>query len=243
MKRITLITLIFSFLLSIALPKYNLQAAPDDGSPKVLNYLFIGVLVYAAYKLIDHEFFSDGNDEAANSFTEADSAYLAYQYIVTPPLYHDIKNAKNSQKRAQLIDRFWQSEGTIEQRTEFERRIYHSNLHFSLPYKNGWETDMGRIYIMFGEPEDIIKNDVNFNNDDVSDYTDKFEEKPVNYAKSNNGFGNDYEVWYYSIPKFKNDIPNEFKHLDDGRTIFIFELANIKGKNILVYSTSKTETR
>ena len=42
-------------------------------------------------------------------------------------------------------------------RGEFERRIKHSNFFYS-SYKEGWMTDRGMIYIIFGKPNYIVES-------------------------------------------------------------------------------------
>ena len=38
---------------------------------------------------------------------------------------------------------------------EYFRRIAYSNLHFSVPRKEGWKTDMGKVLCMMGDPDEI----------------------------------------------------------------------------------------
>ena len=48
--------------------------------------------------------------------------------------------------------------GYVEYQREQLRRISYSNLHFK-SYKKGIFTDRGRIYIKYGEPDDITESD------------------------------------------------------------------------------------
>ena len=38
---------------------------------------------------------------------------------------------------------------------EYYRRINFANIHFKVPKKQGWRTDMGQVYCVMGEPEEI----------------------------------------------------------------------------------------
>jgi len=38
---------------------------------------------------------------------------------------------------------------------EYFRRITYANLHFSVPHKEGWKTDMGKVLCMMGDPDEI----------------------------------------------------------------------------------------
>jgi hypothetical protein len=44
---------------------------------------------------------------------------------------------------------------------EFYRRVQYANQHFSVGI-NGWRTDMGRIYIQRGPPDEVVSNPFNF---------------------------------------------------------------------------------
>lgn len=63
--------------------------------------------------------------------------------------------------RINAFNAFWESKdptpGTVENETknEFYRRVAIANENFSFTYDNGWSTDRGRIYIMYGEPDQV----------------------------------------------------------------------------------------
>jgi GWxTD domain-containing protein len=40
-------------------------------------------------------------------------------------------------------------------KTEYFRRVQRANEKFNLRYKEGWETDRGKILILYGEPDKI----------------------------------------------------------------------------------------
>jgi len=74
---------------------------------------------------------------------------------------------------------------------EFYDRVAHANATFST-YKPGWKTDMGMIYIIFGLPSEVIKNDneetwVYINHPIVSNTKFKF-------IKTNNVFSSSHYV-------------------------------------------------
>ena len=48
-----------------------------------------------------------------------------------------------------------------EQQEEFYRRVQYCNQHFSAGIA-GWRTDMGRIYIRLGAPDEVVRNPFNF---------------------------------------------------------------------------------
>ncbi len=66
-----------------------------------------------------------------------------------------------NEEREQFIESFWlrrdPTPGTIanEYREEHYRRIAEANLRFSFGGTQGWQSDRGRIYIVYGEPESV----------------------------------------------------------------------------------------
>ena len=64
-------------------------------------------------------------------------------------------------ERVKAYNAFWESQdptpGTYENevKTEFYRRVSIANRNFSSLFDNGWRTDRGRIYIMYGEPDQM----------------------------------------------------------------------------------------
>ena len=80
-------------------------------------------------------------------------------YITNKEEFDDINNAEN--KKAAL-DKFWLNiAGNTERARElisiFYNRVKDSNLHFT-SYIEGWKTDRGMIYIIFGPPNVIYKS-------------------------------------------------------------------------------------
>ena len=81
------------------------------------------------------------------------------------------------EKRDRAWDEFWASrdpdpeDGVNQYKREFVRRIGYANLHFRSTVP-GWRTDMGRIYIQYGEPDDV-------------------ESQPIGRML------NAWEIWYY----------------------------------------------
>ncbi len=80
-------------------------------------------------------------------------------YIITDGERNAFRQLTTDEERAQFVEQFWlrrdPTPGTVENeyKEEHYRRIAYVNEHFSsdLP---GWKTDRGRIYIMFGPPDE-----------------------------------------------------------------------------------------
>ena len=80
----------------------------------------------------------------------------------------DIKNLEDLylylttlEERKEAFAEFWRKRdptlGTVENEVlrEFYRRVHVANVRFTGMRREGWRTDRGRIYIQFGEPDQI----------------------------------------------------------------------------------------
>ncbi len=72
-----------------------------------------------------------------------------------------LKNKETYEERLAAFNKFWDGQdptpGTYENeaKDEFYRRVAVANHNFSYLFGNGWSTDRGRIYIMYGQPDQI----------------------------------------------------------------------------------------
>src|SRR5580698_7576837 len=81
-------------------------------------------------------------------------------YIITDEERAAFKQANDDEEREQFIEQFWLRRDPTpdtdenEFKEEHYRRIAYANEHFAsgLP---GWRTDRGRIYIMWGPPDEV----------------------------------------------------------------------------------------
>jgi len=82
------------------------------------------------------------------------------RWIITPEELSAFKQLSNDEERDQFIEQFWLRRDPTpdtpenEYKEEHYRRIAYSNEHFPAG-KPGWMTDRGRIYIVFGPPDEI----------------------------------------------------------------------------------------
>ena len=74
-------------------------------------------------------------------------------YIVTATERAAFQGLASDAEREQFIEQFWQRRGP-EMKEEHYRRIAYANQHFQTGIP-GWKTDRGRIYIMYGPPDEI----------------------------------------------------------------------------------------
>ena len=96
---------------------------------------------------------------------EMESAYKHWvdeevPYIITPEERAAWKKLATDDEREQFIEAFWERRnpnpgtGENEFKEEYYRRIAYANEHFTSGIP-GWRTDRGRIYIMYGPPDEI----------------------------------------------------------------------------------------
>lgn len=81
-------------------------------------------------------------------------------YIITPEERQAFLQLSNDEERDQFIEQFWLRRDPTpdtpenEYKEEHYARIAYANEHFAAGIP-GWRTDRGRIYIMFGKPDEI----------------------------------------------------------------------------------------
>jgi len=98
-------------------------------------------------------------------FKELDSQYKKWLnedvvYIITPEERSAFVHLQTNEEREQFIEQFWQrrnpdpdsAENTFKE--EHYRRIAYTNEHYASGIP-GWKSDRGRIYIMWGPPDEI----------------------------------------------------------------------------------------
>jgi GWxTD domain-containing protein len=111
------------------------------------------------------------------SVTDFDLAIRQMKYIATSEEYNQMRAAL-PQDRERLFKEFWKKRDPTpdteenELLEEYFRRVEYANENFSTN-QPGWETDRGRIYLIYGEPTDIERHPFEANS------------RP-------------YEVWFYS---------------------------------------------
>jgi GWxTD domain-containing protein len=82
------------------------------------------------------------------------------KYIITDEERSAFKQLSNDEERDNFIEAFWQrrdpTPDTVENeyKEEHYRRIAYANEHFAAGIP-GWRTDRGRIYIVFGPPDEV----------------------------------------------------------------------------------------
>jgi len=93
------------------------------------------------------------------SITDIDLAIRQLKYIATSEETRRFREALPEQKEA-LFREFWRKRDSSDGRAKMEEyyyRVEYAIEKFST-HRTGWETDRGRIYILYGEPTDIERH-------------------------------------------------------------------------------------
>jgi GWxTD domain-containing protein len=79
-------------------------------------------------------------------------------YLITPEERAAFPQLTSGEERERFIEQFWQRRGGTQFREEHYRRVAYANEHFEAESKHGWASDMGRIYIVYGPPDEVNTN-------------------------------------------------------------------------------------
>ncbi len=115
--------------------------------------------------------------EMSELITDLDKAIEQLVYIAKPEELNYIKSAQDDAEKERRFLEFWRKKDPTpntlknELMEEYYSRVKYANEHFG-HYLEGWRTDMGMVYIIFGPPSSVDRHPFDIN------------AKP-------------YEIWYY----------------------------------------------
>ncbi len=132
-------------------------------------------------------------------------------YIITPDERKAFLKLTTPEEQEQFIEAFWERRNPNpgspynEYKEEYYRRIAYANEHFSSGIP-GWKTDRGRIYIMYGPPDEITSHPTG------GTYVPGNNELPYAGPGANSEMQTyPFEVWRYRyIPGIGNNVVLEF---------------------------------
>ena len=104
-----------------------------------------------------------------------DEMFDQASYIASNSEKSVYKVLNSVESKREFLYRFWRSQNKIRPgwKDEYYERVEYANEQWSSPSRKGWQTDRGRVYILYGEP-------------------DQYERRPVGSSE------NPYEIWYYN---------------------------------------------
>jgi len=152
MSRVARTVVASVFSLAICLPAAFAQQAQDPQDPNA---------VPAAPKKLDKE----TKKKMKRTLKELDNAYRQWltedvTYIISPEERNAFLQLDTNEEREQFIEQFWLRRSSNPDlpdndfKEEHYRRIAYANEHYASGIP-GWKTDRGRMYIMWGPPDEI----------------------------------------------------------------------------------------
>jgi GWxTD domain-containing protein len=124
--------------------------------------LCIGAVAHAQSKTSEHP--ATENSNSAQNLPQRYQQWLSEEvpYIITDTERANFKKLSTDHERDQFINAFWErrnpNPGSAENEFKemYYRRIAYANQHYHFPGGiQGWRTDRGRIYIIYGPPDEI----------------------------------------------------------------------------------------
>jgi GWxTD domain-containing protein len=119
------------------------------------------------------------SEYAVMSEQEVDREYQYARYIVSDPDRKQYEHLKDVDAKRKFMFAFWQRHTAAagmapnEFKQEYLRRIQYANDNFTKGFKEGWKSDRGRVYVMYGPY------------DEVEQFASSSESNP-------------YEIWHYN---------------------------------------------
>jgi GWxTD domain-containing protein len=205
MKKILLFLLLFGICFS-SLVSQELTSKPEGNLSDFVIETFLGHL----------ELPTNLPQKQGHIFSNIGDEYKLVSYFFNSNQKRYYKTLSYEHKW-QYLSTFWkvQDINPTTDHNEFQQeiivRIEYSNKHFS-HFKEGWKTDMGKVYIKYGEPFEILK---------LTNYKDFFEiidlEGTGIYTKL--AF-REYQIWKYRLGIYQTFLFIEPQQHKDFRLIF-----------------------
>ena len=139
---------------------------PGLGKPEAPDSNFSGGAVLSS------AFAAMGEEQLDQEFAEA-------RYLSTTSDQDQYEKLSGVGSKRQFLYEFWdkriaaESNGVKDTRTDYLQRVNYANSHFRIGMRDGWKTDRGRVYIIYGNPDEIDR------------HPNETDSKP-------------YEIWYYN---------------------------------------------
>ena len=135
-----------------------------DNGGSVMNFQKEGFYHFQTDTVSNHGLTLFRFKEGYPAVTTPDQMIEATRYLTSKKEFEEIST--NTSRKA-AVDKFWLDIGGNQDRTrtlikKYYSRIQESNRLFS-SFKEGWRTDRGMIYIIFGSPNFVYKNSVSEN--------------------------------------------------------------------------------
>jgi len=128
---------------------------------------------------------------------DSKAAIDVIRYVASDTEIQEMDRLRTADERRTFWEAFWKRRDPTpdtpqnEAMDEFYRRVSYANQHF-MAGEPGWKTDMGRVYIMYGQPDEVVRNPIRFEGppEEIWYY---YRERKTYYFVDKDGFGR-YEL-------------------------------------------------
>lgn len=101
------------------------------------------------------------------NLAELDQEVKPLMYIADPGQLDSLKKGTFKERQKNFLT-FWLNraggsrEKALAMRAEFYKRVDYANMHLSGGFRQGWQSDRGRIYIIYGPPDQVVTHSEDF---------------------------------------------------------------------------------
>ncbi len=222
-------TLMFLLIISLISPKKLNGGDISNPEDKIISNIALGAIVgYFGWNIIR----SIVKVKDKKMFPEVKAELKIIQFIATTDEIREIKSLRSPDELDAFTRSFWKNRDPSPQtainefRIEHEKRVKFCNENFTTGLTDGGSTDMGRVYILYGAPFNIFRDEI----DTSSEVFSKF--SPNVYP---------LEVWVYNFPSIGSEFPTIFSNTNYGGTVFVFMDLQKIGEYSQIYSNKPNE--
>jgi len=134
---------------------------------------------------------------ATSTTLDPRTALEVLRYVATEDELREMDRLRTAEEKSAFWVEFWRRRDPTpdtpdnEARDEFYKRVSYANQHFGAGVQ-GWRTDMGHVYIRFGQPDEVVRNPFRFEGppEEIWYY---YRERLTYYFVDHDGFGR-YEL-------------------------------------------------
>ncbi|MBT3252182.1 MAG: GWxTD domain-containing protein [Candidatus Marinimicrobia bacterium] len=241
-SRFTIVVIILFSLLSRDLVYAGTYYDEPEGKGVEIVALS-GIVIYFLWVVYD-SYFGKEKKVVPN---EVKKAISDLKFIATKNEYRELKKIREHDELKSFIYNFWLRRDPSPGTAANEFKVIHMNRVKIANEKYGWgltpgaDSDMGRVYILYGEPYNISSLDPSQRR---MDDPDPFNVKNIGDASRGEKLifrENSVTIWTYSFPSNSKSLPTIFDYLGRDETVFVFADLQKVGDYSQVYSNKSNE--
>ena len=104
------------------------------------------------------------SEYATMTEAELDIEFAQIKYVASRAEQAQYTNVKGVEAKRKVLYDFWnrrknnETDPAVVQKTEYFKRVEYANDHFRAGFKDGWKTDRGRVFIVYGPPDEVERH-------------------------------------------------------------------------------------